>query len=241
MERVSRRAIFAALAALAVLWAAIGSSRQDGFWNDIWAELFWLTIGVILITFILESILERDLQARRRKEDSFAFRTFAGALLDRLGTIATPSAGEASGHGSVRQAALTTPKEFATVAGAMSAKLATTTGVNGEAYNLHYLDMASGLRGFATNHIRLFSASREEMVDQYGRLMQLADKWRYQDVLRAESKAFTTSLAADDPRRVGLRQQERVAEAEAVALLRETAEVIAELARRATKPGVPSV
>lgn len=40
--------------------------------------------GDLSTSFVIESLLSHDAAVRRRREDSFAFRTFTGAMLDQL-------------------------------------------------------------------------------------------------------------------------------------------------------------
>src|SRR4051794_22116965 len=84
MPQLSRARIFALVALLGVLFG-VGSFLATGTsMAGIWGQLFWLTIGVLATSFLLETVLNRDRERRIRAEDGFAFRTFSGSMMDRL-------------------------------------------------------------------------------------------------------------------------------------------------------------
>src|SRR2546426_2428094 len=80
----SRTAIFVMLAVIAIPLGFLAAKKDQTFQINLWSQLFWLTIGTLATTFILNTILERGSAARRRKEDQFAFRTFMATVMSSL-------------------------------------------------------------------------------------------------------------------------------------------------------------
>jgi hypothetical protein len=239
IERLLNRwTILAGLVLAAIVVAVIGEATDHGVFDDVWPNLFWLAVSTILVSFVLQTLLGRSLASRRRSEDAFAFRTFCGVVLDELVTLSRLPANTPP-LASAMKAGLGSAEEFAATARATADVLKTATGIHPAEYSAFYLEVASGLRSFAVNQIRLIAASRDEMVDTYGRLIRLAVRWSYREALTEGYQRDTASLPADAKET----RQAATAEAEhqAVALVEETADLLADLAARATKPGIPAV
>jgi hypothetical protein len=233
LARASRVVVFGTLAVLALGFALAGQVAGGRTFDDAWTQLFWLTVGILVTSFVIQSLLSHDAEARRRREDSFAFRTFTGAMLDQLsGIVGAAPAPQAS----VMAAAIGSAEEFAAKAADAGRGVRAAGAVDADAYLRGYLDIASGLRNLAVGHTRTFSSSRQQMVDSYGRLMALAARWDYRDELSSRFRKDTATLA--DPAR---EQETRQAAAAALEVVRDTAAYLAELAGRATRPGMPAV
>jgi hypothetical protein len=235
---MGKKGLFILLALLAVGLAAIAWRTDLEFQGTIWTELFWMITGAIATTLLLESVLERDAAARRRQEDTFAFRTFSGAILTSI--LEVVEAREEHSKAIVA-AALADNVRFAAEASNVQDQLAAYTHVNDERYLQVYLDVSNSLRDLARGYIRLFSSSHEEMVQHYYDLRGLARRWDYRGTLSPQHKAIWENMRPDDPRRareIDALRNER----EAVArLLTDTAKYIAETAHRvSTKPGMPA-
>ena len=227
----SRKIIFVFLIALAVLFGILATVNNPGFLEDIWSQLFWLVTSTLATTFILETILQQDTDARRRREDAFAFRTFVANMLHGLLEM---SASDQDLSQELHQAALFDKARFREVAEKASQTIQAAPTVQGEPYSKHYISMESGLRSLSENYIRLFANSREEMLQTYQTLQSLASRW----VFRYE---LTDSFIANTAKEPDLtyrqqRQQETDEEAaEAKIVINETAVLLAELARRAAE------
>ncbi len=238
--RLSRRWVFTALALAATVFGVLGYRSTGPRMDGMWGQLFWLTLGVLFTSFLVESLLGRDVEHRRRAEDQFAFRTFAGAMADAL----LEMVGEApDARNRVLALAVSTPTVFAAGVRAAAATVHAASAVEPEAYLRGYLDFASGLRNLGTNYIRLLADSRQEMAAVYVGILDVAQRWEYLDALSVRAReSLAEALAGSDAdaARVGRAQARRSAE-EAVALrvVQDSADLLAELAERATRPGVP--
>jgi hypothetical protein len=228
---MGKKGLFILLVLLAVGLAAIAWRTDLEFKGTIWTELFWMITGVIGTTLLLESVLERDAAARRRREDTFAFRTFSGAILTSI--LEVVEAREEH-RKAIIAAAVTDNVRFASEASNVQEQLAVSTHVSDERYLQVWLDVSNSLRDLARGYIRLFSSSHEEMAQHYYDLRDLALQWNYRGALSPVNKAIWENMRPDDPRRaqeIDALRNER----EAVArLLADTAH------RVSTKPGMPA-
>lgn len=236
---LSKTVIFIILTFIAALFGILAVKKDATFQTTLWSQLFWLSVGTIATTFLLNAILERDLSARRRREDQFAFRTFTATILSSLLAMIDT-------RGAVLDqlvaSALASNKKFAEAARNTSTLVAKATVINPESYDSHYLDVASHLRDLANRFIRLYSKSQQEMLEHYQNLQGLARRWIYRDVFAERSMVYTSSLDPTDPIR-----QKREAEfsqeiVEVQKLLNDTASYLSDLAGRvATGSGIPAV
>jgi hypothetical protein len=225
--------IFGVLAILAVACAVVGRVTRRRVLDDALKQGFWLIVGVLLTSFVIESLVSLNLDARRREQDTFAFQTFTGAMLDQLTTIVGVPPEAAT---SVMVSATDSPASFAHSAQAAAQRVRAGRAVDPDAYLVNYLDIGSGLRDLAINHIGIFTSSRRDMVQTYGRLNELASRWRYLDELSSGYRQATDSRSDSDPEKA--RRKRETAKASAVALqaATETAAYLAEVAARATTP-----
>lgn len=235
----SKSRVFIVLVLIAAGLGFLAARNDATFRATLWSQMFWLTIGTIATTFLLNAILERDLAARRRKQDQFAFRTFTGTILSSLLDI---TSARLTVTNQLMSSALTGNKEFAQSAQTTSELISKATEIQPDAYHSHYLDVANHLRDLANRFIRLYSANYEEMVEHYQNLQRLARKWNYRDVFSEGSISYTNSLDPADPVRKSREASLAGEMAEAKALLIETAAYLSDLARDvATKPGMPAL
>jgi len=235
---VSKPVIFIILIVLAGAFGLLGFRSNSAFFDDLWSQLFWMIIGVIVTVFALETILQQDQEARRRKEDAFAFRTFTANMMRLLLKM-----GDASSNlqDDIMKAALAGNKEFATAAEKANAAISSMTNIRADPYDLSGGEILNGLKDLSRNYIRLFSSSQKEMVQTYKDLQELASNWKYRGALTDGFLAYTKSL---DP---GSRErQEREAETahqigEVQQLSIDTARYLMELAQRVARhPGMPA-
>lgn len=230
--------VFVLVAAVAVLVGIQAIRHDPKFVESVWSELFWLIAAVLATTFFLDSILERSAEVRRRREDQFAFRTFATTVVAALFELvdADTSAGK-----QVMTSALAGNQEFAAASADARDLIAKATKVRTDLYNARYLDVASHLRSLSERYIRFFSHNHYEMLEYYRSLQALARRWSYRGALEDAYSDFTKSLKPDDPAK-----KKRDAEFarqldEARQLLNDTAGCVAELAARvAAGAGGPS-
>lgn len=192
---MSKKIAFITLALLAIVFAVLGRRFQSGFLSDFWSQLFWLCTGTLATTFVLESILEHAAQRRRRSADAFAFRSFSANLLMKLQAIARiPHKTD-----ELLEAVLTGNKEFALAAAAAASTIAEASSLDPALYITYYQDVASALRDFARQYIRLFSSSRKDMLMQYRELTDLANLWKYMDEFSDRAREYAASLKPDNP------------------------------------------
>lgn len=231
--------IFILLAVLTAAFAILGIMADEGFFRDLWSQLFWLTAGVIATTFILERILQHDEASRRRAEDAFAFRTFTAYILTKLLEM---SECITKFEDDLFVAALSGKYEFDALANKAAQTIATSTGFRRDVYRRSYLDISNNLRDLARNYIRLFASSREEMVRTYRELEQLAATWEYKDEFSEGYQEYTNSLTPGDDERQRREAKMTQEESEAKVMLSQTATYIGNLAHKAaTTRGMPAV
>ena len=191
---MSKRTAFIALVVLAVVFASLGRRWQANFLSDLWSQLFWLTLGTLATTFLLNAILERAAHARQRSKDAFAFRSFSSNMLNALHAIV----GLQPSKESLFEAALSGDKQFEAAAAYVRSVIEQSPGFDPGTYLKHYLYVAGGLRDLSRNYIRLFSANGQEMLAHYQELNELANHWDYKDEFSERSREYTASLATTD-------------------------------------------
>lgn len=231
--------IFIALSLIAVVFGILAGRKDVTFEVSIWSQLFWLTVGTIATTFFVNAVLERDLSARRRKEDEFAFRTFTATILYSLLQIVKAASLSLN---QLAVSALESNKKFAEAAEQTRTAIAASAAIEPGLYNAHYLDVASHLRELANRFIRLYSKDHKEMIVHYQDLQELARRWNYKDIFSEGALAYTNSLEPADRIRIE-REAEFSREVAAVKdLLKDTATYLSHLARRvADKSGMPDI
>lgn len=229
---LSKTAIFLLLALFAAAFLLLGLQSDPAFLPDVWSQLFWLTVGTILTTFVLGTILERDQITRSRREDQFAFRTFTSGMLRLL----LEMAGSPPELRDLLVRTLFDKREFADAAEKAAQFLSSSAAsLNAASYQQYYLDVASGLRDLSRGYIRVFSSSRQEMVDNYCALQALAARWVYSDALTVGYREYTESLSpADEHRRKRELETQRRSK-EALETLKDTANFLSVLAQRAAQ------
>jgi hypothetical protein len=232
---LARWQIFAILVAVVAACALVGQRTGGRVFDDLWSQLFWLVAGVLLTTFVLESLLTRDLDARRKREDLFAFQTFTATLLDLL--VSMTDRQSDVGRQSMMVAAVRASAEFGQTAKMVVSDLDSARELVSAKYLETYIHISNELRGLAVGYIRVFSRSREEMVELYSGLVALASRWVYRDELSDGARRYVDSLADSDPNKDLRRRAAAQHEREALALVRDTASYLADLARRANLPG----
>jgi hypothetical protein len=234
---LSKTAIFVLLALFAVAFLFLGLQSDAAFLHDLWSQLFWLTLGTILTTFVLGTILERDQVTRSRNEDLFAFRTFTSSMMRRLLEIG----GSPAELRDLLVRTLFDKREFADATEKAAQFLSSSAVSLSEGdYLRHYLDIAGGLRDLSRNYIRVFSSSRQEMVDTYYALQSLAARWGYSDALSEGFRDYTESLSPADDNRRKREEETRRRAREAQEVMKDTASFLSQLAHRAsTYRGMP--
>jgi hypothetical protein len=218
--------------------AWLGTSEKADFFSDLWSQVFWLVVGTIVTTFVLEQVLQADDAARRRNEDAFALRTFVGTMISSLRRIANL---QVVSPNPLLGSTLFEPRAFATVALIGVEQILESNQVSPAEYDARRLDIESGLRDLSRNHIRLFCSSRSEMVDQYQILQGLALRWIYLDALVPGFVEYTQSLDPTDVERARRQKATTSAYSQALAVVSETAKYLGEVVSRAASTrGVPS-
>lgn len=195
---MSKKVAFIALSLLAVVFAVLGCRLEAAFLSNLWSQLFWLVVGTLATTFVLEAVLQRDAQVRQRSRDAFAFRTFSANMMNALQEIV----GLDPKNETLFEAALSGDKRFEAVAAAVAALIKRSDTFEPSIYVRYYLDVASGLRDLSKNYIRLFSENHKEMQEQYRELNELASHWNYTDEFSERSRQYIASLKTDDPARL---------------------------------------
>jgi hypothetical protein len=226
---MSKKVAFVALALLAVTFAVVGRRLQANFLSDLWSQLFWLSVGTLTTTFVLEAILQRGVKRRQRARDAFAFRSFSAnmmiALQEMIGLKQT--------NDKLFEAALSGDKQFEVATAEVASSIEESEGFEANAYVKYYLDIGSGLRTLSAQYIRLFSANQKDMLLQYQELNALANLWQYKDEFSAGSRQYAASLNADNPDKA-LRDTALAAQvSSARALVVNTSKVVAKLAAKA--------
>lgn len=191
---MSKRIAFVALAVLAIVFAAVGRRVEMNFLRDVWSQLFWLSVGTLSTTFVLEAILQYGAKRRQRSVDAFAFRSFSANMM----TVLQEIVGLGKTNGALFEAALFGDKQFEVAVAKTSSLIEQSAGFEPNIYLKYYLDVASGLRDFARQHIRLFSTNRKDMLTQYQELNALANLWDYKDEFSERSREYAASLTADN-------------------------------------------
>lgn len=239
MKAFSKPVIFGVLAVLALGLAFIGLRSESHFFQDIWHELFWLIIGIIATTFILDAIIEEGQAVRRRNADAFAFRTFAVNLMHLLMRIKNMEIGKDN----LMTSAINGKKEFAeTFAKAVHVLTINENPINGDEYNNCNIKVGGSLTDFARNYIRLFCSSKEQMVNSFHHLTELANRWVYKGELVKNSIAYTNSLNDDDKDKATRLRAIAEGTEEVKKLLLETANYVADIVLKASiYKGMPAV
>jgi hypothetical protein len=87
-----RLGTFFLLLATVGLTAVFGAVAGEPVWNDLWKELFWLSLGVLLVTLILESLLTQaqsfEVARRQAAFMDAELSQFGFAVLSLLGCAA---------------------------------------------------------------------------------------------------------------------------------------------------------
>jgi hypothetical protein len=200
---MSKSLAFIALTVVAVVAGIVGSQRSTAFFSDIWSQIFWLAIGTLATVFILESILERANQARRIKNDAFAFRTFAANMLDAL----LQMVGHRQRNQKLGRAALEGDKIFSAETITIADTIRRSEAFEPHVYLKYYLDVSNGLRDLARNYIRLYSANQSEMLSEYQELNDLASHWEYRGEFEENARHYAESLESDNPDKLKREQQ----------------------------------
>jgi len=65
----SKTRVFIVLAIIAAILGVLAVRHDATFRVTLWSQLFWLTVGTIATTFLLNAILERDLLSRHPRRD----------------------------------------------------------------------------------------------------------------------------------------------------------------------------
>ena len=81
---LSKSQIFVLLALIAAILGVLAAKHDPTFRGTVWSQVFWLTVGTLATTFLLNAILEKGLVSRRLKQDQFAFRTFLATTMSSL-------------------------------------------------------------------------------------------------------------------------------------------------------------
>lgn len=233
---LSKSRIFVLLALIAAILGVLAARNDATFRGTVWSQVFWLTVGTLATTFLLNRILEKDVASRRRKEDQFAFRTFVATTVSSLLDM---SNADPVITNELMASALTDNKKFAHAIKNARDLISTAAMIQTDAYASSYLDIASHLRDLANRFIRLFSSNEQEMVQHYQSLQRLARGWIYRDHFSERSQNYTNSLEQTDPVRQK-REAELASEiADVQVLLKETTEYLAALTTRvAARPGM---
>lgn len=233
---MSKKRLFIVLSIVAAVLALLAWRTGPGFSSNVWNELFWMTTGALATTLLLELVLERDAAARRRREDTFAFRTFSASILTSILEIA--EAPEERGE-AVATAAVAGSTVFAAETSKVREEVAASSGVNDQCYLQVYGDISSALRDLAREYVRLFSSSHADMAQQYRALFILARQWEYRDVFRRDRKCYWERLSPGDPERVREVETLMSERAAVTRLSADTTSYIADAAHHvATKPGM---
>jgi hypothetical protein len=234
---LSKSRIFVLLALIAAILGVLAAKNDPTFRGTVWSQVFWLTVGTLATTFLLNAILEKDLISRRRKQDQFAFRTFLATTMSSLLDLINADPVITN---ELMTSALIDNKKFARATQNARELISEAAMIQTNAYTSSYLDVASHLRDLANRFIRMFSSNEQEMVQHYQRLQRLARGWVYRDNFSERSQNYTNSLEHTNPEKQK-REAELASEiAEVQALLKETAEYLAALTTRvAAKPGMP--
>lgn len=243
MPRPTRRTVFVVLTIITIATLAASLAVNRTINDGILANIFWLFVEVFLTVVVLESVLESAAVARRRDEDSFAFRTFTARGLSVLQQIA--GVAQSRDASSLFSAALQGNDKFAEVARTCVKHISEKDEVQPASYNSNYLTIAVGLRDLSTNYIRVFATNKQDMVDQYVRLQDLASEWEYKEDLNPSLYERLEADARQDPGNDRLqadvresKQRRKHASAELSELTKRTASTLADLAERANKGGV---
>lgn len=195
---MSKRVAFIALLILLAVFAGLGHRWQANFLSDLWPQLFWLTLGTLVTTFVLAAVLDRDARARQRSRDAFAFRTFSANMLNALREIVELETGSER----LFEAALSGDKQFEAAALEVASLIQKSPRVEPSTYLKYYIELGGGLKDLSRNYIRLFSANRIEMLAHYRELNDLANHWDYKDEFSERSRDYTASLTTTAPDRL---------------------------------------
>ncbi|PTL75546.1 hypothetical protein [Vitiosangium sp. GDMCC 1.1324] len=155
---LNRRTLFGTLIAAAVALVLLDRFSQLNLnvFAGFWSELFWLIIGIVVISFVLETLLAHDLERQRREDVEFAFRTFTGAVLDDLLEMVRTRNPRPP---SPMAAALQDLTRFAISAKEVAAHVGTAEGLNLDSYLQRSQNVGSGLRELAVGYVRIFSST----------------------------------------------------------------------------------
>lgn len=195
---MSKKIAFIALAALAIVFAVVGRRVETNFLTDVWSQLFWLSVGTLSTTFVLEAILQHSAKRRQRSLDAFAFRSFSANMMTGLQEIV----GLGKPNDNLLEAALSGDKQFEAAAAEVASQIEQSAGFEPDSYLKHYLDIASGLRDFSRLYIRLFSTNRKDMLLQYQELNGLANRWEYMNEFSQGSREYVASRTVDNPEKL---------------------------------------
>jgi hypothetical protein len=228
---MSKRVAFVVLVVLAIVFGGLAWYREADFLAEAWSQLFWLTLATLTTTFVLDAILQRAAEASRRSRDAFAFRSFAAHMLEALsGIVLLSKQGD-----QILEAALSGDEAFEAAARGMAGLIEQSSGFDPGAYHRNSQNVASGLRDLSVSYIRLFSASRKDMLDLYKGLNSLANEWGYRDEFSEGWRTYTDSpatIAADRAvREAALQRQIASARTLTISTARQLAQLAARVAR----------
>jgi hypothetical protein len=233
--------VFTLLAVVAAVFGYLVATLEHSGFGDIWHEIFWLIVDVLLTSFVIEQLLTRDQEVQRRREDEFAFRTFSGATMDQLRRIVRlPSDTRQS---SVATAVLE-PKQFAISMASSASEVSNSDSIDGAIYGESYINISNTLRTIATGYIRLISSNREEMAKNYAELTDLANRWQWFYELTRAGDVLPSDAPKEPYERESWQRRHQQIESEkasALGVIKETARKLAEVAEHATGKQVPSV
>lgn len=231
MKRLSGKVwLFFVLSVLTVVAGALALRSESPGFADFWTNVFWLGLGIVLTTFAIETVIEHDQEVRQRERDAFAFRSFTA---HQLGLLLEMCSGPPALAGELLEAAVRGGKAFPDTVEKAVGELARLSKVDADLYDQYGGDIANGLRGLASNYIRLFSPDPAGMVANYRKLHHVASRWRYRDALSRGYRNYIASLKPDDPD-ARVRQAETNAQlAQVFSLVLETGDCLLEITRRA--------
>ncbi|MEM7269358.1 MAG: hypothetical protein AAF401_08900 [Pseudomonadota bacterium] len=212
---MARKLVIAALLAVIAASGWLAWRYDPNFPEEIFAEIFWLALGTLVVTFALETVLAADADRRRRRADRLHFRTLCAGVVNALGEITKL---EDRREAELLTAVSQSQARFTAQVEQDAERLRTATGFDAKAYKRHYLNIDSRLRDIATNFIRLLVDDEAEMVRNYRALNSLANRWEYVHELE-ESEGQALEFDGEELARMEARltktREEHAAELEA--------------------------
>jgi hypothetical protein len=175
---MSRALVFGVLLAVSAVTGWVAWRTDPAFSASLATEIFWLTLGTMLVTTVLETVLEAASRRERRAADRLAFRTFTASLMIRLGEVVEL---EETRERELLGAVIGDQARFAQIVRAAADAIESASGFSPRAYLAHYGQIERELRDLSRNYIRLLAGTEAEMVQRYRALDRLADRWPYVD------------------------------------------------------------